>query len=136
MNTNLLRFWIASQLVVIIIALAALVTPTGAASVAVTQSCNPPAANFATLTTCRTQTAQALVASPTVTRTPQPSPTRAIATATIVPSPTRIEPQRMYCRAGSVTVVPFSDNRELVICQEWEPVTHGGGNFHADGETP
>lgn len=76
------------------------------------QSCATPAANWATLTACRTQTAQAGGLPPTPTRMPLPTP-RA--------TPTRIESQRMYCRAGSVTVIPVAPGRELVMCEEWTP---------------
>lgn len=76
-------------------------------------SCQTPAANWATLVACRTETAQA--------QTGTPTPRVVIQTQAPQATPTRIEPQRVYCRAGSVTVTPVAPGRELVICQEWTP---------------
>lgn len=71
----------------------------------------------------RSQSGQALLvftAAPP-TATPAPTVTQVASTPTPRPTPTRIEPQRMYCRAGSVTVTPVAPGRELVMCEEWQP---------------
>ena len=92
--------------------------------------CTPAPATFATWVVCNTATARALT--PTLTprvvaqtHTPQatqtPAPTIRTQTPAPAVTPTRIEPQRMYCRAGSVTQVPVEPNRTLIICQEWTP---------------